>query len=561
MEADPWKLIKRFSSELIIIGLGLVVFFNMLFNNFVWDDNTFIINNPEVHSLNLFVLFGNNLFNSATHYRPIPALYFALVYSLFGQQQFFYHFLQLVIHLINSLLVFIFLKKFLHKKLSLLLVLYFVIHPIQVETVSFIGATTDTLFFLFGMCSLLLAVQKKQQIFHHIIIFILLLLSILTKETGFLFAFIVLLFTFLFNKQYIRQSLVIFLGIIGFYLLIRFFIGGVVFEKLSLTPIMHLSFVERLITMPAVLFYYLKTFIFPAHLAIDQMWVVTKIDFLNFFLPLFWDMLFFGIVGLLGVYVFTKNKQQFLPFLLFFLWFALGIGIHLQLIPLDMTVADRFFYFPFVGLLGMIGITISKFKIKNSKLRMVCIMFVFFIISCLVIRTIIRNTIWQDEMTLYSHDSQVVDNFYLENNLGGVYLTQQNYVAAIAHYQKSVSLDPHEINLYNLGYAYEQTGNLQKAASYYQLALEYRIIPSTVDEFVFERLGWGLVRLDKFIQAEKILTTGIKSYPTKGSLWYLLAISEYQQGKRKTALISAKKALNFLPTEETRRVYSIIYSK
>src|SRR5579864_338112 len=74
----------------IIIILGLVVFFNSLFNGFVWDDNTYLINNPEIHTFNLEVVLGKNLFNYSGFYRPIPALYFAGLYTIFSTMPFFY---------------------------------------------------------------------------------------------------------------------------------------------------------------------------------------------------------------------------------------------------------------------------------------------------------------------------------------------------------------------------------------------------------------------------------------------------------------------------------------
>src|SRR5438552_1741257 len=78
----------------IIVILGFIVFGNALFNGFVWDDKPFIIRNTDVHSINIAYLFSKNTFNAGGYYRPIPALYFALLYNLFGSQAFFYHFLQ-----------------------------------------------------------------------------------------------------------------------------------------------------------------------------------------------------------------------------------------------------------------------------------------------------------------------------------------------------------------------------------------------------------------------------------------------------------------------------------
>src|SRR3989304_819067 len=43
-------------------------------------------------------------------------------------------------------------------------------------------------------------------------------------------------------------------------------------------------------------------------------------------------------------------------FLLFFLvWLWLGLGLHLHILALETTLTDRWFYFPQIGLLGIIG--------------------------------------------------------------------------------------------------------------------------------------------------------------------------------------------------------------
>src|SRR5438309_11124811 len=76
-------------ATIIITIVGFVVFFNMLFNGFVWDDIYYIVSNPQIHTLNIMHLFSANLFNSAGYYRPIPAVYFSSIYMLFGKHAFF----------------------------------------------------------------------------------------------------------------------------------------------------------------------------------------------------------------------------------------------------------------------------------------------------------------------------------------------------------------------------------------------------------------------------------------------------------------------------------------
>src|SRR5216683_1287657 len=74
-----------------IVVIGLIVYFNMLFNGFVWDDLSYIVFNPYIHTVNILSLLKENSFNNGVgQYRAVTAIYFALLYSLFNNTQFFY---------------------------------------------------------------------------------------------------------------------------------------------------------------------------------------------------------------------------------------------------------------------------------------------------------------------------------------------------------------------------------------------------------------------------------------------------------------------------------------
>ena len=81
-----------------IIIIGLIVYCNSLFNGFVIDDITYIVNYSLIHSFDILSLLGKNLFNFDSQYRPIAAIYFAFLYSLFNTNAFYFHALQLKLH-------------------------------------------------------------------------------------------------------------------------------------------------------------------------------------------------------------------------------------------------------------------------------------------------------------------------------------------------------------------------------------------------------------------------------------------------------------------------------
>src|SRR5258708_1624739 len=151
-----------FTTKKAIIWITIIVIIvwaNMLFNGFVQDDITYVIYNPALH---IASSFGNaNLFNGGGQYRPFPALYFATIFNLFTITSFFYHFLQLALHIACSLIVFFIFKKFLTRNISFVLSLIFLVHPINVESVSYIAQTVSPLLFALGSIPLLLVMDKK----------------------------------------------------------------------------------------------------------------------------------------------------------------------------------------------------------------------------------------------------------------------------------------------------------------------------------------------------------------------------------------------------------------
>ena len=194
----------------------------MLFNGFVWDDIIFIVSNPNAHSFNVIDSFTSNLFNSFGYYRPIPALYFSSLYSIFGQEPFIYHFLQISLHIINTCLIFFIFKKYFRIGLSFFLSLIFLIHPIQVESVSYIGAGQNELLFLFGISAFILCMRKNLSLLNILIISVLLLLTLLTKESGILFFIPILLYQFFFNRRKLFLVLIFLSCTLIVYFLIRF---------------------------------------------------------------------------------------------------------------------------------------------------------------------------------------------------------------------------------------------------------------------------------------------------------------------------------------------------
>jgi len=546
---------------LFIFIIGIFVFFNALFNGFVWDDISYIIQNPEVHVFNTPVYFQQSIFNNAGQYRPLTELYFAFLYQLSANSSFFYHVIQVALHIINAFLIFILFKKFFQNEISFLLSVIFLVHPMQVESVSYISAAGSVLFFVFGISALLIITKKNIKYKESLIVFLLTLASILTRESGFLFIIVGLTYLLVFNKKYFSRFLLIYSSCSILYFLIRFGIGGVYFTTRPLIPIDRLTLLQRLINVPGILFYYIKTLIFPINLFIDQQWIVSSMTLSNFYIPLF---LLIGLFLLLLFYFFKfiKGKEEESKIYLFFIvWSIAGFSLYSQIFPLDMTVADRWVYFPFVGILGITGFFISSISATKKNLKYAVII-LSVIISLFSIRMIIRNANWYNFLTLYSHDVKHNNNYLIENDFAQQLLLTGDINNALVHEKNSVRLFSYEQNILNLGNIYEKKGNLLQAKHYYELALASNsYLPWQYKHIVFTyfKLAKILLIQGETKKAIEILNSGIQDYKNhiyRAYLFYLLALAYYSNGNNHEALIVAKQANALLPTELTPGLYS-----
>jgi tetratricopeptide (TPR) repeat protein len=546
-----------------IVIIGLLVYANMLFNGFVWDDLAYIVQNPLVHSFNIPLIFGKNFYNIGTQYRPLPALLFATEYALFTTTPFYYHFLELLLHITNAILVFYLFKKFFNNTIAFFLALVFLVHPLQVESVSYIGSSDNPLFFLLGIGALLLSFKEFISWKRVLFIDILLFLSLLTKETGILFIFLILGYRILFNKKqkglFTASSLIT----VFFYGLLRVTEVGIGYTQSTLSLIAGVSFIDRLVTMPAVISYYLENFIFPWKIAVDQLWVVRNIDFIHFYMPFFIDCLALFSIFLLGIHLRKNNKKSFPVFLFFTFWSLLGFGMYSQIIPLDFTVSDRWFYFPIIGLLGLIGLFLQSYSFVEKKKNFVVIICLGIIIL-LSLRTVMRNTNWVDNLTLFTHDNKIVENYDIENNLGSEYFGRGDYSQALVRYKRSYMLLPYEINTYNLGVTYESLGNIPQAEKYYLLGIQQKkyLIDSGYKEQAYESLAKIYTFREKPTgESLGFIKKGLQLYPDSGYLWADLACMDYSFGYYNQALQAATNAKNLLPIIQTAYIYNQISTR
>ena len=414
-------------------------------------------------------------------------------------------------------------KKFFRESIAFFLALIFAVHPIQVEAVSYMAAGSNIVVFLLGILAIRKLSETRESLGKYAIAGIYLLLAILTNEAGVSWILIALLYLWLSKQVKISNAIATLTPTFVIYGFLRLFVSQSAFHKFGYVPIATLPLAGRLLTVPKVLSYYLTTFLYPAKLSIAQHWTVTDINVREFMLPVFIVGAFLTVSVAVGVYLHRRHSKLIRPYLFFALWFMLGIAPYLHSIPLDMTVADRWFYVPVVGLLGMIGIVLQSVQVSGWK-KIAGIALFTVLIVLLSIRTMVRNANWRDAITLYSHDLEVnPDSFDLHAKLAGELMGAKRYNEAMVHAQKAVALQPDDItSLGTLALLYIQAGEPQRAIRHLQklISLDPANYPGLTN------LVYAYLLVNNTEAAKTYARKGLKIYPGDESLLIFLSMTD-----------------------------------
>ena len=151
----PLSKVNQNQNYLLVLGVLFGVVFigysKIWGNNLVWDDDPYITLNEAVKNLDWKSLItGFHVGN----YHPLTMLSLALEYALVGGKPWLYHLNNLILHTLNSFLLYRIIGKIgLNNTVSWLTALFFALHPMHVESVACAAERKDVLYTLFVFLS------------------------------------------------------------------------------------------------------------------------------------------------------------------------------------------------------------------------------------------------------------------------------------------------------------------------------------------------------------------------------------------------------------------------
>lgn len=442
------NLSRRFCYLLLIL-IGLIAYLNSFPNSFVWDDEILIIGNDYIKNFSnipkIFTVDTYHWITESNFYRPLFSLSLMLDYRLWQLNPFGYHLTNFALHLFNTFLVFCLVNLFTTQlKIPLIASLFYLVHPVHTQAVTYISGRADLLAFFFILTSVLFFAKITQKIgagFKGIFYFlaaISFIFALLCKEIVLILPFILLLYDYCFGDISKRlKGHAVFFSIAVIYIIIRS-----KFMPFSSDGMLSESLFIKLINLPKVVIFYLLLLFFPWNLRIERPFPLSESLNLPVLLSAF-------ILVVISRWIFRNRNKKVLLFSA--LWFFISLLPVVNIIlPLNAMVADHWLYLPSVGFFIILAygtdrllsgdFLIAGYKASHRfKLSLLII-----IITTLALLTISRNFEWRNPVVLFETTLKSVNNktspayARIHSNLGQAYVNRGAYDKAILEFNEAL---------------------------------------------------------------------------------------------------------------------------
>ncbi len=453
---------------ILIFILGLAIYFNSFWVDFIWDDLALVVENPLIRSFsNVFKIFLSNLSAQGDiFYRPIQNLTYIIDFFLFKFDYRGYHLTNILLHISAAILFYRLTLTLTHdNKLANSAALLFLVCPLWVESVTYISGRADILMAVFILLSFIY--YLKDRILFSLIFYTLALLS---KEASLIYVLLLIFYISLFKRFDKKRAAALssFLIITVLYIWLRSLTLGspnMICREFGLYT-RGLFFIKAI---PG----YLGLIFFPINQCMSY---TVKLPASFFEKEVLLSFIF--IIFLLLLFILSLKREKKISF--FMGWFLITLMPYSGIFPINAFFAEHFIYIPAMGIFVVFVWLLEKIKPKFIFNFIFSGYLIFFSLA-----TVKYNFAWQDAFRFYERIIKLSENsFAAYNNLGLMYLSRKNYQKAEELLKRALEVKPQflegRLNLARFYYLKEDyaraiglaEGVLEKEPKNY-LALDY----------------------------------------------------------------------------------------
>lgn len=542
--------VKQLWPLALVLLFTFICFYPSLDNAFVnWDDDKNFFENELITTINDKNFWDNTKQIFVTpvigNYNPLSIFTFAIEQKLFGlDQPMYWHLDNILLHLICVFFVYLIgIQLGLGTPATVLFALLFAVHPMRVESVTWVTERKDVLFGAFYLAALYYYIKSYKYGSNYkylAIIWICFILSLLSKIQAVILPISMILVDYYFSNKISFKSILkkapyfmasLATGLIGIYFLK---------DQGSLETADNYAAIDRLFVGSfSLVVYYIKALI-PYELSPLYPYP-TKVPW--YFYP---SMLsFIGTAGFLWV----AYKRQWKVAFFGIAFFTANIFFLLQILGAGQGfIADRFSYIAYIGLCFILAYYFDKLLAEKQNMKMPIMGIAGALILAYGFMTFNQTKIWKDSGTLWTHVLKYYNKVTLPyGNRANFYRDQGMVSKALADYSQTIRLKPNVAAPYNsrgrLYFNFEHPDSIRKALADYSKAIE---LEPDGDEYYINR-GATYAKLGDYDNALVNLNKGIELDPTFSNGYLNRSVIYNIKGDRPNALKDVESYLKLKP--------------
>jgi protein O-mannosyl-transferase len=423
---------QRWVYPAVLAALVFLAFAPVLRDGFVsYDDPEYVTANPHV---NTGLSWENTVwaFTSAhsSNWHPLTWISHQFDCTLFGLKPAGHHFTSLLLHVINTLLLFLWLSGATGRAgPSAFVALVFGLHPLHVESVAWVAERKDVLSTMFGLLALLAytAYARNPGIARYFVVVALFAASLLSKPMLITLPLLLLLIDWWpLGRTGLRRLILEKLPLLALSGLSAAATVWAQRQGGSVVAIEQLPLGLRLGNAAVSYLRYLEKTVWPVKLAVFYPFPLHGIAA--------WKVA--GSLALLAIVtaaVFILRKRS--PWLTAgWCWYVVALAPVIGVVQVGMQcMADRYMYVPVIGLLFAIAWECAHVKLHPAAA-------VPFLLVCALLSWR-QAQVWRDGLTLFTHAVKVTeDNFVAHDNLGVELDRQGRAEEALAQYREALRI-------------------------------------------------------------------------------------------------------------------------
>lgn len=476
------SLFQKHKDFFVFLGisfvLALIIFGPSLAGGFTLDDHPVVESRLDSFSFKnfpaLFLSPWHPAGEWAGNYRPLTLLSFALN-GIISKKTFGFHLVNVFLHALNAALVFWLVKRFASKRAGLVAGLLFLFWPIHTEAVASIVGRVYLLGTFFSLLSLHYFFNKKY--FVSSVFFLAALLS----GDYFISMVLVLPPLLLWETKNFWKSLrygVGYIAAVAVYFFCRFLalgakyvFGGEGYVDPIIGPLAYVGVKERVLTALVYLYLYLRKMIVPIDLSPDYSFNQIPVV-ISFTAWRFW----IGIVVLVAVvgFIWWRRSPRLVK-IAGLLFLAAYILMSNLLVVTTGTMAERWWYWPSLGLTIFLALVVNRLMIRFSRWRSWIAVggsLVFIWYGWISFQ---QSRFWVDDRHLFMRAvEKSPGSVWARTNLAEEYFTFKQFPQAKLEIEKAMEItDKNPLALYVQGKLYWRDGAINEAETSFLRAIEF----------------------------------------------------------------------------------------